>query len=90
LGAARAPHHARSAAKSATSYQRRLAAIDDAQRHGRVTATLTPVQILAVIESLATTMAFQAKDDDELQRNRDTQRKAVTEGLRRMLANAGH
>jgi AcrR family transcriptional regulator len=77
-------------ARSAKSYGRRLAAIEDAQRRGRVTATLTPIQILALLESLVvgwhgTTMVVNAKDEAELERARDGQRKAITEGLRRML-----
>jgi AcrR family transcriptional regulator len=82
-------------AKSAESYQRRLAAIGDAQREGKVTASFTPAQILALIESLAvgwlgTTMAFQAENEAELERERDAQRKAITEGLRRMLTNSAN
>jgi AcrR family transcriptional regulator len=79
--------------KSAESYQRRLAAIKHAQRQGRVTTTFTPVQILALIESLVvgwlgTTMAYQAQNEDQLRRERDGQRKTITKGLRRMLTDS--
>jgi hypothetical protein len=79
-------------AKSARSYGERLASIEDAQRMGSVTATFTPGQILALIESLAvgwigTTMAFQAVDEAELDHERHADRNAITEGVRRMLAN---
>jgi AcrR family transcriptional regulator len=78
-----------SRARSAASYKRRLASIENAQREGRVTSTFTPVQILALIESLVvgwngTTQAFQTKDGAEL--GRDAQRKTVEEAVRRMLA----
>jgi hypothetical protein len=49
------------------------------------------VQILALIESLivgwvGTTMSFQAEDEAALELERDSQRTAITEGVRRMLA----
>jgi AcrR family transcriptional regulator len=81
--------------KSAASYRERLAAIEDAQHEGKVTATFTPAQILALIESLAvgwvgTTMAFQVQHEAELKRKRNAQRKAITEGVRRMLTTAAN
>jgi len=80
-------------AKNLNSYRNRLAAVEHAQHEGKVTATLTPVQILTLIESLAlgwvgTTLAFQAENEAELEPGRDIHRKAMSEGLRRMLTDA--
>jgi Tetracyclin repressor-like, C-terminal domain len=91
--ATRTPCHARGASKSAESYRRRLAAIENAQREGRVTATFTPAQILALIGSLVvgwtgTIMAFQAQSEAKLEREREAQRKAITMCLRRMLTDS--
>jgi hypothetical protein len=77
--------------KSATSYGQRFTAIETAQREGKATTAFTPVQILALIESLivgwvGTTMSFQAEDEAALELERDSQRTAITEGVRRMLA----
>jgi hypothetical protein len=41
-----------------------------------------------VVGWIGRTMVFQAQDEAELERERDGQRKASTEGLRRMLTTA--
>jgi len=71
------------------SYRRRAAAIEDAQRAGIVTSTLTGSQLLDVIESLAVGWTAAARGvlatPRQLKAERGAQRTAIAEAVRRIV-----
>jgi AcrR family transcriptional regulator len=77
-------------ARSMQSYQRRLAAIEDAQRDGYVTARLTPAQILVLIESIAvgwivTASEFLSRSDNDSS-DRQALREVIVDSVRRLTS----
>jgi AcrR family transcriptional regulator len=75
-------------ARSLRSYRRRLAAIEDAQRDGHVTARLTPAQILVLIESIAvgwvvTASELLSRSDDDSS-DRQALREVIVDSVRRL------
>jgi AcrR family transcriptional regulator len=79
-------------ARSLQSYRRRLAAIEDAQRDGHVTARLTPPQILVLIESIAvgwivTASEFLSRSDDDTS-DRHALREIIVDSVRRLTSSA--
>jgi AcrR family transcriptional regulator len=71
------------------SYRRRTAAIEEAQRAGRVTSTLSGSQLLDMIESLAVGWTAAARGllatPRQLKAERAAQRKAIAEAVRRIV-----
>jgi AcrR family transcriptional regulator len=71
------------------SYQRRSAAIKDAQRQGRITDALSASQILDMIESLAVGWTTTARgllvDRRRLKRERSAYRAGVAEAVQRIV-----
>lgn len=72
------------------SYRRRLAAIEESQRRGSATSTLSAQQLLSLIESLAvgwtiTTGEFLVSAD-ALSSGREAQRKMIVDTVRSLLA----
>jgi AcrR family transcriptional regulator len=71
------------------SYRRRAAAIEDAQRKGAVTTALGASQLLDLIESLAVGWTAAARGvlatPRQLRAERDAQRSAITEAVRRIV-----
>src|SRR5215475_4597101 len=71
------------------SYKRRAAANEDAQRKGAVTTALSAPQLLDMIESLAVGWTAAARGvlatPRQLKAERATQRKAITEAVRRIV-----
>jgi hypothetical protein len=70
------------------SYRLRLAAIEDAQRHGHVTLRLTPAQILVLIESIAvgwivTASELLSRSDDDSS-DRQALRQIIVDSVRRL------
>jgi AcrR family transcriptional regulator len=75
-------------ARSMQSYRLRLAAIEDAQRHGHVTLRLTPAQILVLIESIAvgwivTASELLSRSDDDSS-DRQALRQIIVDSVRRL------
>jgi AcrR family transcriptional regulator len=75
-------------ARSMQSYRRRLDVIGDAQRHGHVTARLTPAQILVLIESIAvgwivTASEFLSHSDNDAS-DRQALREIIVDSVRRL------
>jgi AcrR family transcriptional regulator len=70
------------------SYRRRAAAIEDAQRQGRVSSVFTASQLLDVIESLAVGWTVTARavlvSQRRLKSERAAQRDAIAEAVRRI------
>ena len=73
-----------------TSYQRRAAAIRQAQRQGRITNDLTASQILDMTESLAvgwtTTARGLLADTRKLKRERRAYRDSIAEAVKRIVS----
>ena len=76
-------------ARRTTSYRRRVGAIEQAQREGRVTDALRASQILDMIESLAvgwtTTARGLLADPRKLNRERRAYRDGITEAVERIV-----
>jgi AcrR family transcriptional regulator len=76
-------------AQRMTSYQRRVEAIRNAQREGRVTDALSASQILDLIESLAVGWTTTARgllvDERKLRRERNAYRAGIAEAVWRIV-----
>jgi AcrR family transcriptional regulator len=77
-------------AQRTASYQRRVAAIKQAQRHGRITGALTASQILDMTESLAvgwtTTARGLLAGSRKLKRERRAYRDGIADAVRRIVS----
>jgi AcrR family transcriptional regulator len=75
--------------RSAQSYHRRLAAIDAAQRSGKIATTFTPAQLLTLIESISvgwiTTTAPSVDPEEDPSQHCESHRDVVVESVRRLL-----
>jgi AcrR family transcriptional regulator len=74
------------------SYKRRAAAVEEAQRSGKVTDAFSATQILDLIESLAVGWTITARahlnDADAIAGGRSDHRRAIEEAVRRIVSSA--